>query len=193
MKRNMWSYCSTVSCILALAAIPFIGFAAGNKSKQMKQETMEQELKASEIEHSEQTFEDAKGRAKYVFCFIGYGMGLPQINAAEIYLAATSGSEIGVNKLSFTQFPAQGLTTTYSSDSFITDSAAAATAIATGYKTNSGVISMNSSKTENLRTIAEMALEKGMKVGIVSSVSIDHATPACFYAHNPSRKNYYEI
>ena len=193
MNRNMCRFYSMVSCILILAAIPFIGFASGSKSKGIQQETMEQELKASEIERDEQTFEDAKRSAKYVFCFIGDGMGLPQINAAEIYLASTSGSEIGVKKLSFSEFPAQGLTTTYSSDSFITDSAAAATAIATGYKTNSGVISMNQSKTENYKTIAEMAQEKGMKVGIISSVSIDHATPACFYAHTPSRKNYYEI
>ena len=41
--------------------------------------------------------------------------------------------------------------------------------------------------------MAEKARDKGYKVGIVSSVSLDHATPACFYAHQPSRNNYYEI
>lgn len=124
MNRNTWRFCSTVSCILILAAIPFFGFASGNKSRQMQQKTVEADLNALEIESAEKTFEETRKSAKYVFCFIGDGMGLSQINAAEIYLASTSGSEIGVKKLSFSQFPAQGLTTTYSSDSFITDSAA---------------------------------------------------------------------
>jgi alkaline phosphatase len=52
---------------------------------------------------------------------------------------------------------------------------------------------MNGDHTESYKTMAEMAKEKGMKVGIISSVSIDHATPACFYAHTESRNNYYTI
>ncbi len=128
--------------------------------------------------------------AKYVFLFIGDGMALPQINSTEHYL---SGSNKNMKQLSFTQFPAQGLTTTYSNNSYITDSAAAGTAIASGYKTDSGVVGMDSSKTKVFKTIAEMAKESGKKVGIISSVSIDHATPACFYAHQPTRGNYYEI
>jgi alkaline phosphatase len=132
-------------------------------------------------------------RAKYVFLFIGDGMGLCQVNSAEIYKGSGAGSEIKPVNLNFTSFPAQGLCTTYSSDSFITDSAAAATAIACGIKTNSGVISMDSKKEKKPKTIAEYAKEAGMKVGIVSSVSIDHATPACFYAHEESRSHYYEI
>ncbi len=131
--------------------------------------------------------------AKYVFLFIGDGMGMPQINAAEHYLAATAGKKAGIQKLSFSDFPAQALTTTYANDRFITGSAASATAMATGYKTNIGVISMDPSKTRSYQTIAEMAKEAGMKVGIISSVSIDHATPAAFYAHQPSRNMYYQI
>ncbi len=130
---------------------------------------------------------------KYVFLFIGDGVGLPQLNAAEIYLQGSKTDEPGIQKLNITRMPYQGLTTTYASDAFITDSAAAATALACGFKTNSGVISMDPSKTRKYKTVAEAASEKGMKVGIVSSVSIDHATPACFYAHQPTRKNYHEI
>ena len=141
---------------------------------------------------STQTVEGIEN-AKYVFLFIGDGMAMPQITAAEAYLNSTNGINPGVEKLSFTQFPAQGLTTTYSSNAFITDSAAAGTAIACGEKTESGVIAMDPSKTRELPTIAEMAKRAGMKVGIVSSVNLDHATPAVFYAHNMTRKNYYEI
>ncbi|MBN1836754.1 MAG: alkaline phosphatase [Spirochaetales bacterium] len=133
------------------------------------------------------------GQAKYVFVFIGDGMGLPQVASAEIYANAVARTEIGVQKLHFTQFPAQGITTTYDANSFITDSASAATAIATGHKTLSGVINMDPGKTVKYKTIAEMAKERGMKVGIISSVSLDHATPACFYAKVPSRGNMYDI
>ena len=135
----------------------------------------------------------ANGNAKYVFLFIGDGMGMPQINSAEAYLSSVAGEKVGVKKLSFSQFPAQGLTTTYAADQFITDSAASATALACGLKTNSGVIAMDPTGTKKFKTIAEMAKEAGLKVGIVSSVDLDHATPASFYAHNKSRNNYYDI
>ena len=132
-------------------------------------------------------------KAKYVLLYIGDGMAMPQINAAEAYLNAVAGTKIGVKKLAFTQFPAQGLTTTYDAGSFITDSASAGTAIATGNKTLSGVINMDESKTKKFKTIAEYAKEAGMKVGVVSSVNLDHATPACFYAKQASRSSYYDI
>lgn len=131
-------------------------------------------------------------KAKYVFLFVGDGMALTQINAAEALLAAQQKSSTPV-KLSFSSFPAQGLTTTYSANAFITDSAAAGTALATGYKTNSGVISMDPNGSVPYKTLAELAKDGGMKVGIVSSVNLDHATPAVFYAHNKSRNNYYDI
>jgi alkaline phosphatase len=90
-------------------------------------------------------------------------------------------------------FPAQGMNTTYDLKSVIPDSAATGTAIATGHKTYSGVISMDTDGKMAYETIAEVAKKSGWKVGIVSSVSIDHATPATFYAHQPSRSNYHEI
>jgi len=131
--------------------------------------------------------------AKYVFLFIGDGMGVPQASATEMYKAAVKGeTSAGDEKLNFLTFPAQGMTTTSSSESLVTDSAAAGTAIACGVKTyNSGVGVDADGKP--VHSLAEMAREKGMKVGIVTSVSLDHATPAAFYAHQESRKNCYEI
>ncbi len=121
--------------------------------------------------------------AKYVFLFIGDGMGIPQRAATEAFL----GKQLVMNS-----FPSQGMTTTYAADRFITGSAAAGTAIASGQKTNIGMLGMTPSQ-KDVKSIAEVARDKGMKVGIVSSVSIDHATPAAFYAHVPTRGQYYDI
>jgi alkaline phosphatase len=121
--------------------------------------------------------------AKYVFFFIGDGMGLPQRAASSAYLG---------KKLAIDAMPAQGITTTFANDRFITGSAASATALATGVKTNINYIGVDPSF-RPVKTIAEMARDKGMKVGIVSSVSIDHATPAAFYAHVKTRSMYHEI
>ncbi len=137
---------------------------------------------------------DESRRTKYVFFMIGDGMGLAQRNSAEVYKGAISDpSKPSVGKLVMSTFPTQGMSATYSESSIITDSAAAGTALACGFKTTNGVISMDSSFKHSFTTIAEMAKKKGMKVGIISSVSIDHATPACFYSHQSNRGRYYEI
>jgi alkaline phosphatase len=133
------------------------------------------------------------GRAKYVFLFIGDGMAMPQISSVEVFATARSSKDITITKLGFTRFPASGLTTTYDAGTFITDSASAATAIATGNKTLIGVINMDPGKTKSYKTIAEYAHEAGMKVGVVSSVTPDHATPAGFFAKVPFRSDYYDI
>jgi len=133
-------------------------------------------------------------KAKYVFFFIGDGMGLPQINSSEIFKGTlNSTNPMNMEKLNFTVFPYQGLQATYSANTFITESAAAGTALATGHKTNNDILGQDPTKTVSFKSMAEMAKEKGMKVGIVTSVSLDHATPGAFYAHQPTRKNYYEI
>lgn len=132
-------------------------------------------------------------KAKYVFLFIGDGMAVAQAAATEVYANALSQKEPGFLKLGFTQFPAHGLTTTYDSSSIITDSASAGTAMASGKKTLSGVINYDPSKTSTYKTLAEYAKEAGYKVGIVSNVSLDHATPASFYAKAKSRSDMYDI
>ncbi|WP_321404112.1 alkaline phosphatase [Maridesulfovibrio sp.] len=121
--------------------------------------------------------------AKYVFLFIGDGMGMPQKGATEAF----TGEQLLMNT-----FPAQGMTTTYAADRFITGSAASATALASGQKTNIGMLGMAPNQ-KHVKSVAEMAKADGKKVGIVSSVSIDHATPAAFYAHVPTRGQYYDI
>jgi len=132
--------------------------------------------------------------AKYVFVFIGDGMGLPQVSGTEILAGAMKYSSPNAPRtLTFTQFPAQGITTTHDATSFIPDSASTGTSIASGHKTLSGVVGMDTTKTRSYTSIAQQAKAKGMKVGVVSSVSIEHATPAAFYASVPSRGMMYEI
>lgn len=137
----------------------------------------------------------AQPQAKYLFIFIGDGMGVAQRNAAELYLAAItkSGARPEEARLLMNTFPAQGMNTTYDLTSVIPDSASAATAIATGFKTSSGTINLDPTHTIRYQTIAELAKSKGWKVGVISSVSLDHATPAAFYGHQPSRNNMYEL
>ena len=135
---------------------------------------------------------------KYVFLFIGDGMSYPQFQAASDYLGAVEqeGEDLvkGGEPLSFMKFPVAGSAATYDSTSFCPDSASTATSIASGEKTHSGVINMDETKTKQLETIAEkLKAQKDYKVGIITSVNLNHATPAAFYAHQESRKNYYEI
>jgi len=129
---------------------------------------------------------------KYVFWFIGDGMGMNHVYATEMFLERGS-KEPSIKNLDFTRFPNIGWMTTYAADSYITDSASAITAMATGKKTYDGVLNMDPSLKTKYKSIAEMARDMGYKVGVLTSVSIDHATPAGMYAHQPSRNNYYEI
>jgi alkaline phosphatase len=141
---------------------------------------------------SQDTGTRKQAKAKYVFLFIGDGMGLAQVVTTQAYLASLE-NRIGLQPLSFTAFPGIGLASTYAYNQMITCSAAAGTALATGHKTNIGRISMDPEGTKPMKTIAEKAKEQGMKVGIITSTSIDHATPAVFYAHQPERSMYFEI
>lgn len=83
----------------------------------------------------------SQGRAKYVFYFIGDGMGVNQVNGTETYLGALEG-RIGVSPLTFTQFPAVGIVNTQSATNGVTDSAASGTALACGRKTKNGALGM---------------------------------------------------
>lgn len=130
-------------------------------------------------------------QAKYVFYFIGDGMGVNQVNGTEMYLAEQEG-RIGVKPLLFTTFPVGTMATTFSATNSVTDSSAAGTALATGEKTYNGAIGMDDDKNV-LQSVAEKAKKAGKKVGVTTSVSVDHATPAAFYAHQPNRSMYYEI
>lgn len=118
-------------------------------------------------------------------------MGTNQVLGTEMYLSELKG-EIGRQRLCMTQFPYSGQAATFSASNGITDSAAAGTCLASGKKTNNGVLGQDA-EGQDVRTVAEILKAQGWGVGIMTSVAIDHATPGAFYAHVPSREMYYEI
>ena len=155
---------------------------------------------------------EAAEAPKYVFLFIGDGMSYPQFQAAADYLGALEDEDYekalpstkydtregavldGPVALNFMDFQVAGSAVTFDSCSFAPDSASTATSIATGKKTYSGMINVDESGAEAYETIAEkLHSQKNWKVGVISSVNLNHATPAAFYAHQASRNNYYEI
>ncbi len=126
---------------------------------------------------------------KYVFYFIGDGMGLGQVQALRTYFKTVGGDDTLVH---FYDFPMASFITTFSANSDVTDSAAAGTALSCGVKTNNGMLGMDAD------TVAATSVAKHMKaagkgVAIISSVCLDDATPAAFYAHCPNRGQYYDI
>ena len=130
-------------------------------------------------------------QAKYVFMFIGDGMGPNQVLTAEMYQAALEG-KIGRVPLLMTQFPYSGQAATFSSSWGITDSAASGTCLASGKKTNNGMIGMTPDGA-NAYSVAHQLKQEGWAIGIMSSVPVDHATPASQYAHAEKRNEYYKI
>ena len=134
----------------------------------------------------------AQDKPKYVFYFIGDGMGVNQVLGTEMYRAELQGN-IGVVPLQFSLFPNVTMATTFSATNGVTDSAASGTALATGEKTKNGAIGVLKDLKTPVSSIAVWAKEAGYKVGVTTSVSVDHATPSAFYAHEASRNNYYNI
>ena len=132
------------------------------------------------------------GRAKYVFFFIGDGMGFNHVSLAEYYSGHTEGLH-GSLPLSFSAFPVLGWAVTHSASNLITDSAAAGTALSTGTKTNNGMLATAPDSTTSLKSISYKIHEAGYRVGISSTVGLNHATPAAFYGSSISRNDYYGI
>ena len=147
---------------------------------------------------------------KYVFLFIGDGMSYPQIQSTSDYLGALNDEDYwqaqpslddnqgaildGPSYLNFMNFEAAGSAVTYDSNSFAPDSASTATSIATGHKTYSGSINVDETGTVEYETISEkLHSQKGYSIGVITSVNLNHATPAAFYAHQASRNDYYDI
>ena len=147
---------------------------------------------------------------KYVFLFIGDGMSYPQIQSTSDFLGALNDADYrqaqpslddnggaildGPEYLNFMNFEAASSAVTYDSNSFAPDSASTATSISTGYKTYSGSINVDETGTISYETIAEqLHAQKGYSVGVITSVNLNHATPAAFYAHQASRNDYYDI
>ena len=133
----------------------------------------------------------AQQKAKYVFYFIGDGMGFNHVSLTEYWLGYTQ-DVFDSRPLSFSAFPVLGWAVTHSESNLITDSAAAGTALSTGSKTKNGMLATGPDSTA-LESISYKIHDAGYKVGISSTVGINHATPAAFYGHNVNRGNYYEI
>ena len=190
-----------LSC--ALAAATLAGCAAN--AAQVPQESQEPHTAALTA-----TAAASVKSPKYVFLFIGDGMSYPQIQSTSDYLGALKDADYwqaqpslddnqgaildGPEYLNFMNFEAAGSAVTYDSNSFAPDSASTATSISTGHKTYSGSINVDETGTIEYETIAEqLKAQKGWEIGVITSVNLNHATPAAFYAHQASRSSYYEI
>ena len=195
---------------LLLAAALSVTVLAGCAGESSQGTTAGNETTQAATQPTTAPQEEAGKAPKYVFLFIGDGMSYPQIQATSDYLGALTDEDYwqaapslddnggaildGPQYLNFMGFAAAGSAVTYDSNSFCPDSASTATSIATGHKTYSGTIGVDETASQEYATIAEqLKAQKGWEIGIISSVTINHATPAAFYAHQASRNDYYEI
>lgn len=134
--------------------------------------------------------------AKNVILFVGDGMGISTITAARILEGQLRGESGEENELYFESFPNVALSKTYNTNGQVPDSAGTMSAMATGIKTDVGLISVN----QNVRrgdcssvvgnqtmTFLEQAEMRGLATGVVSTARITHATPAANYAHSMDR------
>ena len=122
-------------------------------------------------------------KVKNIILLVGDGMGLSQVSASQFY---------NKNASNFNRFPVIGLIKTSSSSDLITDSAASATAFASGIKTYNGALGVNTDSLA-VKTIVEEISKIGISTGIISTSSIVHATPAAFYTHTKKRSMYEDI
>ncbi len=132
-------------------------------------------------------------RAKNVIVFIADAGGLSTLNAASIH------GYDDAQKLYLQSWPNIGLSDTSTASNWVTDSAAGMSAIVTGVKTHSGVISQGPDAVKGkqdgtpMKTILEYAEARGLSTGVVSNVSIADATPAACYAHANDRAKHGDI
>ena len=138
----------------------------------------------------------APAPASNVILFIGDGMGVSTVTAARIFDGQSQGLSGEEHTLAFERFPNVALVKTYNTNQQVPDSAGTATAMVTGQKTRAGVISVGPAAQRRscegalanpLRTIADVARERGTAVGFVTTTRVTHATPATLYAHSPER------
>ena len=118
----------------------------------------------------------ANGQAKYVFYFIGDGMGVNQVNGTEMYQAERQNGRIGVEPLLFTQFPVATMATTFSATNSVTDSAAAGTALATGKKTYNSAISVEEGKDPSCLPYAIDRKSDDLTLAQITESAIDFLT-----------------
>ncbi len=126
---------------------------------------------------------------KYIFYMIGDGMGWSHVTNAQLFMEDVLGCDSTLTMLSM---PVASSARTHSASSRVTDSAAAGTALSTGYKTNNGMLGVTPDTTA-VTSIAKTLFDRGWGVGLISTVAIDDATPGAFYAHVPSRGEFLTI
>jgi alkaline phosphatase len=175
MKRSTWKT-ATVASVLVLATVGLSGQPEPHSSGQGRR---------------------AQRKARNVIFFVGDGMGVSTVTAARIFSVGVSG------QLVIDQFPYTALSRTYSEDSITADSAPTMTAMMTGVNTNQSVLGFGQRTEPNdfnhdgdgpaPWTLLELAKARGMKVGVVSTAQITHATPAATYAHINQRNNENDI
>lgn len=133
-------------------------------------------------------------RAKNVILFIGDGMSIATVTAARILEGQQRGEPGEGNLLSFESFPSVALSRTYTTDYQTPDSAGTATAMVSGVKTKSMVISLDDTVETSkcgtgkpVMTMMELAEIAGLSTGVVTTTRLTHATPATNYAHSANR------
>jgi alkaline phosphatase len=136
------------------------------------------------------------GPARNVILFLGDGMSLTTVTAARIRDGQLRGEPGEGNALSFERFPYTALAKTYTTDAQVAESAGTMTAIVTGSKTRSSVLSVDetvragdhvTARGRELVTILEQAEQRGLATGVVTTTTVTHATPGATYAHTPDR------
>lgn len=177
MKAGRWVGAAVAAGVLAAATVTATGQAGFDGRDQERNQN--------------------RRRARNVIFFVGDGMGVSTITAARVFSVGVGG------QLVMDQFPYTALSRTYSEDSITPDSAPTMSAMMTGVNTNQSVIGFGEGTEPNdfnrdgdgpaSWTLLELAKARGMKVGVVSTAQITHATPAATYAHVNQRNNENDI
>ncbi len=180
MKRTLIS----VTLLLGSAIMAFSQVADRDRSKYAVNNFAEDDKYTMLNPYETVYVQEPKGKkVKNIIFMIGDGMGLEQISAAWV---------CNGGKLNLDNFTNVGIQRTYSANKLVTDSAAAGTALATGHKTDNGMISMTPD-TVAVKSLAEEAMEKGKRAGAAVTCRVNDATPAVFFSHTATRKNQEDI
>ena len=180
MKRTLIS----LTLLLGFALMAFSQVADRDRSKYAVNNFAEDDKYTMLNPYETVSVQEPKGKkVKNIIFMIGDGMGLEQISAAWV---------CNGGKLNLDNFTNVGIQRTYSANKLVTDSAAAGTALATGHKTDNGMISMTPD-TVAVKSLAEEAMEKGKRAGAAVTCRVNDATPAVFFSHTATRKNQEDI
>lgn len=180
MKRTLIS----ATLLLGSAIMAFSQVADRDRSKYAVNNFAEDDKYTMLNPYETVSVQEPKGKkVKNIIFMIGDGMGLEQISAAWV---------CNGGKLNLDNFTNVGIQRTYSANKLVTDSAAAGTALATGHKTDNGMISMTPD-TVAVKSLAEEAMEKGKRAGAAVTCRVNDATPAVFFSHTATRKNQEDI